>query len=113
MDKIDRYRQIIQQIIAHHAEYTPSHGEIETVPICDTRYDNYLLLDVGWDKTGRVYSVILHLRLREAKIWVEQDGLEAGIAQELLEAGVPKEDIVLGFYRPDRRALVDFTLTSN
>ena len=113
MDKVDHYRQIIQQIIAHHAEYTPSHGKIETLPICDTKQDNYLLLDVGWDQTGRVYSVIFHLSLREAKVWIERDGLEAGIARELLEAGIPKEDIVLAFYRPERRALIDFAVTSS
>ena len=112
MDKVDRYRQIIQQIVAHHAEYTPSHGDIDTLPICDTSQDNYLLLDIGWDQTGRVYSVIFHLSLRDAKVWVEQDGLEAGITQELLEAGIPKEDIVLAFYRPERRDLIDFSLAS-
>mgnify|MGYP001473441706 CR=1 FL=1 len=111
MDKIERYRQILQQIVTNQAEYSPSHGEIETLPICDTKQDNYLLVDVGWDQTGRVYSVIAHLSLREGKIWVERDGLERGITRELLEAGIPQEDIELAFYRPERRALVDFTLT--
>lgn len=32
------------------------------------------------------------------------------ITQELLEAGVVKEDIVLGFYRPERRALTEFSV---
>jgi hypothetical protein len=32
--------------------------------------------------------------------------------EELILAGVAKEDIVLGFYRPERRSLVDFALTS-
>ena len=108
MDKIERYRQIIQQIVAHHAEYAPSHGQIETFPICDTNQDDYLLLDIGWDQTGRVYSVIFHLSLRDGKVWIEQDGLETGITPELLEAGIPKDDIVLAFYRPERRALIDF-----
>jgi hypothetical protein len=32
--------------------------------------------------------------------------------EELIRAGVANEDIVLGFYRPERRSLVDFVLTS-
>ena len=110
MDKVEHYREIIQQIIAHHAEQSPSHGQIETIPVCDAAHDNYLLVDVGWDHSGRVYAVIFHLSLRNAKIWIEQDGIEDGIAQELVEAGVPKEDIVLAFYRPERRAITEFAV---
>lgn len=108
MDKLDTYRQIVQQIVSRHAELTPSHGQIETIPICDVAHDNYLLMDIGWDRTGRVHAVVFHARLRDGKIWIEWDGAEPSMAQELLEAGVPKEDIVLAFYRPERRVLTEF-----
>ncbi|MEW5987791.1 MAG: XisI protein [Chloroflexota bacterium] len=105
MDKLNNYRRIVQQIVARHGQYHPSHGRIEAVPICDTGNDNYLLMDIGWDRTGRVHAIAFHVRIREGKIWVEWDGTEEGIAQELLEAGVTREDIVLGFYRPETRSL--------
>jgi hypothetical protein len=82
MDKLVTYRRIIQKIVAHHAQYTPSHGQIETLPICDETHDNYLLMDLGWARTGRVHAVAFHLRLRDGKIWIEWDGTEPGIAQE-------------------------------
>ena len=110
MDKLSSYRSIVQQILSRHAEYTPSHGQIETIPVFDERNDNYLLVDVGWDRTGRVHSVVLHLQIKDSKIWVERDGTEAGVTQELLDAGIPKEDIVLGFYRPERRSITEFAL---
>lgn len=110
MDKLDHYRQIIQKIVTKHAQYRPSHGQIETTPICDLANDNYLLMDLGWDKTGRVHAVVFHLRIREGKIWVEWDGTEDGVAQELLDAGISQEAIVLEFYRPERRALTGFSV---
>lgn len=36
----------------------------------------------------------------DGKIWVQQDGTEVGIANELVELGVPKKDIVSGFNPP-------------
>lgn len=108
MDKLTKYRGIIEHIVAHHAEYEPSHGQIESIPIFDEDRDNYLLMDVGWDKTGRVHAIAFHLRIQDNKIWIEWDGTEDGIAQNLLEAGVPKEDIVLAFYRPERRKHTEF-----
>jgi hypothetical protein len=99
MDKLNSYREIIQNVVKEYAKYKPSHGKIEAIPICDVENNNYLLMGVGWDKTGRVHDVVLHLRIKDGKIWVEWDGIEQGITQDLLEAGVLEEDIMLEFYR--------------
>ena len=64
-------------------------------------------MNVGWDQTGRVHAVDLHLRIKEDKIWVEWDGTENDVIEELLEAGVLPEDIVLGFYRTERRSMIN------
>ena len=109
MDKLDQYRQILQKIIENHAAYKTTYGDIETVPVCDLVHDNYLLMNIGWDRTGRVHAVDLHLRIRDDKIWIEWDGTENGVTEELLEAGVLPEDIVLGFYRPERRSMIDLS----
>jgi hypothetical protein len=98
MDKVTHYRQIIKEIIQEHSQYSPSHQNCETLAINDEASDNYLLIDVGWYDSKRVHSVILHLRIFEQKIYVEWDGLEAGITKDLLKEGVQKEDIVLGFF---------------
>lgn len=107
-NKLDQYRTIIKQIVLQHAEYTPSHGDIEARPIFDEIRDSYLLVDAGWDKTGRVYAALLDLHVKDGKIWIEVDGTERGVAYDLLEAGVAKEDIVLGFLHPNRRKIVEF-----
>lgn len=111
MAKLENYRQIITHILQKHAQHQPSHGEIEALLICDPIADNYLLLDTGWDRTGRVHAVVVHLRIIAEKVWIESDGTEQGIALELLQLGIPKEDIVLGFIRPNRRHLTDFSVT--
>jgi XisI protein len=54
MDKLSHYRSAVKQVLSQHAEHVPSHGQIETIPVFDERNENYLLLDLGWDRTGRV-----------------------------------------------------------
>ncbi len=44
MDKLERYRQILQKIIEKHSVYQPTYGKIETIPICDLVHDNYLTI---------------------------------------------------------------------
>ncbi len=110
MDKLEIYRQAIEKVLSDYARYKPSHGEIEMLRICDRESDRYLLMGVGWDNTGRVHDVVLHLRIRGDKIWIEWDGTGEGVTQELLDLGVMQDDIVLGFYRPENRALTGFAI---
>lgn len=110
MDRLGKYREIVKRIVTKQAELAPRHGQIDSRPVFDQQGENYLLVDVGWDRTGRVYTVVLHFCLQEGKIWIERDGTESGIAYDLLAAGVPQEDIVLGFYRPERRAIVEYAV---
>lgn len=107
MSKLDNYRRILRQVVEKHAAVKSLEGQPESVPICDPVHDNYLLMSVGWDKTGRAHYVIFHLRLKDGKVWVEWDGIEYGIARDLLEAGIPKEDIVMAFYGREPRPLTE------
>jgi hypothetical protein len=44
-------------------------------------------------------------------VWIQHDGTEDGIANELLQAGIPHEHIVLGFHPPDQRKYTPFAVT--
>ncbi|MEM7535840.1 MAG: XisI protein [Chloroflexota bacterium] len=104
--QLEKYRQIIKQILMRYAEQISNHGTIATRPAFDDARNDYLLLDIGWDITGRVYSVFLYLYIQSNKIWIEVDGTEEGVAQDLLDANVSNDDIVLGLYRPRLREQV-------
>ncbi|BAZ84273.1 XisI protein-like protein [Dolichospermum compactum NIES-806] len=43
-------------------------------------------------------------------IWIQRDGTEIGIANELMAADVSKEDIVLGFHDPYKRQFTGFAV---
>lgn len=62
---------------------------------------------VGWDRHRRVHGAIYHLRIHNNKIYVEED---TSIAETLLEAGIPKEDIVLAFHAPNKRQYTEFAV---
>lgn len=110
MDKLTTYRQLIKDILTEDARYKPSHGEIEPLLVFDDEHDSYQLMYVGWDGRRRVHSTIIHIRLYNNKIWIEQDGTEEGVANTLIAAGVPKEDIVLAFYSPAKRRFTEFAV---
>jgi hypothetical protein len=52
----------------------------------------------------------MHLDIKNGKIWIQQNTTEVDIAAELLEMGVPKQDIVIGFHTPKMRQLTSFAV---
>jgi len=108
MDKLDRYRAIIEQALTNHLGDLKDYPEFRTKTIFDRQSDSYLLLREGWDKSRRVHAIIVHLEIIDGKIWVQEDWIEHSITAELEEAGVPKNDIVLGFQPPYVRPHTDY-----
>ncbi len=103
LTKLERYRQLLKQVVQYHASMKPSNRQIDSLAICDPSNDNYLMMDIGYDQVGRADNVIIHLRLREdGKVLIEYDGIEYGIANDLLEAGIAREDILFNRYATPR-----------
>ena len=94
---VENYRQIVQQLILEKAQRKSYPEEIEKQAVLDTDRDHYLLLHTGWRDNRRTHGCSLHIDIKDGKIWIQHDGSEAGIATQLLELGVPKENIVLAF----------------
>lgn len=67
-----------------------------------------MLLKIGWDDKKHIHRATLHLEIINGKIWIQNDDTEDGVAIELLNAGVPKEHIVLGFKHPSVRPHTEF-----
>jgi XisI protein len=111
MDKLAQYRQIIQKVLQEYAAVPVSSGQIDSQTIVDIAQDHYQVLDVGWNKNRRVHDCALHLDIIDGKIWVQHNMTEMQIAQKLMEQGVAREDIVLGFQSPCIREYSGFAVS--
>ncbi len=65
-------------------------------------------MSVGWQGGRRVHGSAVHLDIIDGKVWIQHDGTNRPVADELLAAGIPRDDIVLGFQPPDLRKFTDF-----
>ena len=108
---VEQYRRFIQQILLEQAERASRQQkapEYEIQTIFDAEWDHYQLLYVGWRGNKRDFGCVLHLDIKAGKIWIQHDGTEIGIANQLVQMGVPKQDIVLAFHEPEVRQFTDF-----
>ncbi|HAX79127.1 MAG TPA: hypothetical protein DCY88_25695 [Cyanobacteria bacterium UBA11372] len=65
---------------------------------------------VGWRDEVQVYGSLIHIDIKGNRIWIQRDGTQEGIAQQLVDAGVPKSDIVLGYRSPFVRQFTGFAV---
>lgn len=104
MEKLEQYRQAIRSLLKESAT-NENQDDLETQVIFDQEHDHYQLVSLGWQGQRRFYSCLMHLDIKGGKIWIQRNQTDRLIAQELVEMGVPREDIVLGlqpaYARPD------------
>ena len=110
MVEISEYPRIVRQVIEHYAGFKPSAGQVEVEVIIDENAGHYELLHSGWANGYRIHGPVIHIDIRDGKIWIQHDGTEYGVANNLVEAGVPKNRIVLAFKSPEMRKYTDFAV---
>jgi XisI protein len=103
MDRLNRYRDIIENVLTERAGPPNPRHSVERQLIFDRARDRYLLMKVGWRDDWRVHGCPIHVDIIDDKIWIQEDGTEDGIAADLEAAGISKQDIVLAFHDLEAR----------
>lgn len=92
-----QYQTVIKDIIRGYARLRPSHGNIRLDVVFDDTHGRYALMQCGWDRGRRVRGNLIYVLIQDGKIVIEYDGIEQGISDDFIRAGVDEGDIVLAF----------------
>jgi hypothetical protein len=110
--KIKKYQAIIIDYLQERAAIKPANlTECENIVLSDTERHHYQLLTMGWAGNRYVHSISFHLDIADnGKIWIRANWTDTDIAEVLEAQGVPKSDIVLGFFPAYMRELSDYAV---
>ncbi|MBD2312497.1 XisI protein [Desertifilum sp. FACHB-1129] len=108
MAKLEQYRQYIQEFLSDSGNYGSASDEVEVQLIFDPIRDHYQILEIGWEDGDRIYSCVMHLDIKNEKIWIQRNMTDIQIAEELIKMGVPREDIILGLHSPVYRQYTQY-----
>lgn len=97
------YPEIIKKILLEYLKYDSLDDVIKSSVSFDDEHGNYVLLQAGWRGNEYLQGSVIHIQLIDNKIWIQYDGTEYGVANELVDAGIPKTEIMLGFRHPSVR----------
>lgn len=112
MDTLKRYQQIVRETLEEYDRISAQvpDPDIDEVLMFDDERGQYLWLNVGWKNARRVSAISVYVRMKNNKVYIEEDWTEEGIATDFLRKGIPAEDIVLAFQSPDARQFTEFAV---
>ena len=112
MDKLNYYQNIIKKILTEYAEIFSQvpDQDIEEILMFDHNRSQYLWFNIGWKNGKRIKAISVYLRLKNDKIYIEEDWTEAGIATELMRLGIPSSEIFSAFQPPEVRQFTEFAI---
>ena len=113
MDTLNKthLKQAIIKVLQDYFEFLGNDPESDLQLIIDENKDHYLLMEIGWHKNQRIYGSLIHLDIINEKIWLQLDGTEEGVANELVKQGISPQQIVLAFKTKQRRKITDFAVS--
>ncbi len=112
MDKIKKYQDIIIAFLNRYNAETGgyTHYKMERRILIDKENNSFQLLAIGWRNNRFTFSPIFHFDIINGKIWMQCNNTEREVVDELMAAGVERNDIVLGFVSPTARHFSGFAV---
>ena len=104
-------QQKIIQVLQDYLDFISGDPDTNAYLTLDKENHHYLLIETGWQNDYRIYGTLIHIDIIGDKIWIQHDGTEEGIANELIRLHVPKDSIVLAYKSPDHRQITEFAVS--
>lgn len=109
MDKTLKYQKAIIELLEYYKNrYNQSDEDAKHYVIKDKENHHYQLIIMGFDDGVFIHGCIFHFDIINEKVWLQVNETDVLIADRLMEYGVPKEDIVIGFHEPHLRKYTGF-----
>ncbi|MFN8354652.1 MAG: element excision factor XisI family protein [Spirosomataceae bacterium] len=99
MEKIARYQTIVKERLQKFVHQGDSYP-VKEYEIFDDQHGHYQIVRVGWTPKNKfVLEIVIYIQVRtdDGKVWIWANWTEHDLATELIQAGIDKTEIVLGF----------------
>lgn len=104
MDTLTQWQALLEKTLQYYADLPYPYPDVQTYVVVSRDHNHFFLMHEGWQGNRRIHGMVVHAEIRDGKIWIHYDGIEGSITEDLVAAGVPKQNIVLAFHPPYVRA---------
>ena len=111
MDRIKKYQTILETFFEKRIDIQKRQkNQLRAHLVVNANKTDFVLLTIGWVGKKYIHTVTFHFEIKNEKIWIWEDKTDIDAPAQLVEAGVAKADIVLGFLSPLLREFSDYAV---
>lgn len=103
--KVEHYKNCVKELLSSYESLRTEHSQVEL--LFDDERMHYMAVRVGWTNRKRLHLCLMHIDICDDKIIIQCNNTEDVIVTELMEMGIPRQQICSGFLPPEVRALAD------
>ncbi len=104
--QVSHYTTAIKTVLREYQQLQTPHAAIEL--LFDDEHMRYLAMRVGWYGQKRIHLCLAHIDIVGEVVIIQSNNTEAPLATELVENGIPKEKIGLGFIPPEAQQYAEY-----
>ena len=109
-EKIEKYSTIITAILEEYATYRHTADE-EVQVLIDPKNHYFQLQVLSWQNARFSHHIVFHFDIKsDGKIWIQANNTDQDVGTMLLQRGVERTDIVVGFQPPRYRELSGYAV---
>lgn len=112
MERIAEIEHILQQTLQEYLKdlQQPANQHLDFVLVADKENKHYQIIAMGWEGYHRIFNLLFHVDVIGNKVWLQEDKMEYSIADRLVENGISKKEIVIGYFPESHRRLSDWAV---
>ena len=113
MERVTLLEKLLLEVITEYLLELrqPANQNIQFASVVDATKKHYQVLAMGWEGYKRVFNLLFHIDIISDKIWVQEDKMEHSIAERLVQKGITKHEIVLGYFPDYHRAYTEYAVS--
>jgi len=109
--KLTKYTKILSAYLSDYTTNRMPKADIHYQFIQDNKHRHYQVLRMAWVRNIFKYEIIFHFEIKpDAKVWLWVNNTDILVTEDLIELGIPKTDIVLGFHAPEVRPYTGYAI---
>jgi hypothetical protein len=105
--QIRQYSEVVVTYLYEHQDQEVQGEAYRRFVVADRESHHFQLMAMGWATPSRfIDTLLIHIHIKlDGKVWLLENSTELRVAEDLVQRGIPKENIVLGFHPPQYRSL--------
>jgi hypothetical protein len=98
MANINFYKTVLEKVFREEAEkYQVDLPKASRRLYIGDDKTHFVLIEIGWAEKRYLHRILFTVEIINDKIWIHEDNTDIDLVGKLLDSGIPKSDIVLGF----------------